>query len=102
MKILYLFTLDYNREIADCEKGAVPTHRLWGYVETTKMGHEPIAVQRRKFFGNNSPSLYSGAFTRRSLRSGNNGMWIAFSRSTKPQLFPCSCSRSCGCSGRLW
>ena len=43
MRILYLFTSDYTREIADCEKGAVPSHRLWGYMETKKMGHEPFA-----------------------------------------------------------
>ncbi|MGA3170987.1 MAG: glycosyltransferase family 4 protein [Chthoniobacteraceae bacterium] len=50
MKILYLFTVDYNKEIADCERGVVPTHRLWGYVETAKMGHEPIACPSPKYF----------------------------------------------------
>lgn len=41
MRILYLFTSDYNKEVADCEEGKVPTHRLWGFVETAKIGHRP-------------------------------------------------------------
>jgi len=50
MKILYLFTFDYNKEIRDCQAGKVPTHRLWGYVETQKMGHEPFACPTPKLF----------------------------------------------------
>ena len=50
MKILYLFTSDYNKEIRDCQSGKVPTHRLWGYVETQKMGHEPFACPTPKIF----------------------------------------------------
>jgi glycosyltransferase involved in cell wall biosynthesis len=50
MKILYLFTADYNKEIRDCQAGKVPTHRLWGYVETQKMGHEPFACPSPKVF----------------------------------------------------
>jgi glycosyltransferase involved in cell wall biosynthesis len=50
MKILYLFTADYNKEIRDCQAGKVPTHRLWGYIETAKMGHEPFACPTPKFF----------------------------------------------------
>jgi glycosyltransferase involved in cell wall biosynthesis len=43
MRILYLFTADYNKEIRDCEAGKVPTHRLWGYIESARMGHRPFA-----------------------------------------------------------
>ena len=50
MKLLYLFAYDYNKEIADCQAGKVPTHRLWGYVETQKMGHEPFACPTPRFF----------------------------------------------------
>jgi glycosyltransferase involved in cell wall biosynthesis len=50
MKILYLFTVDYNKEIRDCQAGKVPTHRLWGYVETEKMGHQVFACPSPKYF----------------------------------------------------
>jgi len=50
MKILYLFAVDYNKEIRDCQAGKVPTHRLWGYVETQKMGHEAFACPTPKIF----------------------------------------------------
>jgi glycosyltransferase involved in cell wall biosynthesis len=50
MKILYLFTVDYNREIRDCQAGKVPTHRLWGYIETARMGHHPYACPSPKYF----------------------------------------------------
>jgi len=50
MKILYLFTADYNKEIRDCESGKVPTHRLWGYIETARMGHEPFACPSPRYF----------------------------------------------------
>lgn len=43
MKLLYLFTSDYNREIADFASGLVPAHRLWGLAEARKMGHDVIA-----------------------------------------------------------
>jgi glycosyltransferase involved in cell wall biosynthesis len=52
MKILYLFPTDYNKEIRDCQSGKVPTHRLWGYIETAKMGHEPFACPTAKFLVN--------------------------------------------------
>src|SRR5579862_3885807 len=42
MRILYLYTSDYTREIRDCEAGDVPSHRAWGYQEVKKMGHEPF------------------------------------------------------------
>jgi glycosyltransferase involved in cell wall biosynthesis len=52
MRILYLFTNDYNKEVRDCEAGKVPTHRLWGYIETRKMGHEPFICPPPKYFTN--------------------------------------------------
>ena len=42
MRILYLYTSDYTREIRDCEAGKVPSHRAWGYLEAKKSGHEPF------------------------------------------------------------
>jgi glycosyltransferase involved in cell wall biosynthesis len=42
MRILYLYTTDYTREIRDCEAGNVPSHRAWGYLEVKKMGHAPF------------------------------------------------------------
>ena len=42
MRILYLYTTDYTREIRDCEAGNVPSHRAWGYLEAKKMGHAPF------------------------------------------------------------
>ena len=50
MKILYLFTVDYNKEIRDCQSGKVPTHRLWGYIEAARMGHEPFACPSPRVF----------------------------------------------------
>jgi glycosyltransferase involved in cell wall biosynthesis len=50
MKLLYLFTADYNKEVRDCRSGKVPAHRLWGYIETEKMGHEPMVCPTPKRF----------------------------------------------------
>jgi glycosyltransferase involved in cell wall biosynthesis len=50
MKILYLFTVDYNKEIRDCQSGKVPTHRLWGYIEAARMGHQPFACPSPRYF----------------------------------------------------
>ncbi|SRR5579862_17217 len=50
MKILYLFPTDWNKEIADGEAGAVPSHRVWGYADVKKMGHEAIVCPTPKFF----------------------------------------------------
>ena len=50
MRILYLFTNDYNKEIRDCEGGKVPSHRLWGYIETARMGHQPFACPTPRYF----------------------------------------------------
>jgi glycosyltransferase involved in cell wall biosynthesis len=46
MRILYLFVVDWSKEVADYDRGAVPSHRLFGFVELKKMGHEPSIVQR--------------------------------------------------------
>jgi len=53
MRILFMFVVDWAKEIADYERGVVPSHRLFGYAELQKMGHQPSLVTRpgwlRKF-----------------------------------------------------
>lgn len=46
MRILFMFVVDWSKEFADYERGAVPSHRLFGYAELKKRGHEPSIVQR--------------------------------------------------------
>lgn len=43
MRFLFLFATDWSKEIADFSRGLVPAHRLFGYVEVRKMGHESYA-----------------------------------------------------------
>jgi glycosyltransferase involved in cell wall biosynthesis len=42
MRILYLFTLDWNHEVEDFGKGIVPAHRLFGFADLQGMGHAPF------------------------------------------------------------
>lgn len=44
MRILYLFTRDWSKEIADYYRGVVPSHRIFGFAELKEMGHEPRNV----------------------------------------------------------
>lgn len=46
MRILFMFVVDWSKEVADYERGAVPSHRLFGIAELKKMGHEPSIVRR--------------------------------------------------------
>ena len=49
MRILFMFVVDWAKELADYERGAVPSHRLFGYAELKKMGHEPFIISRPSF-----------------------------------------------------
>jgi glycosyltransferase involved in cell wall biosynthesis len=42
MRILYLYTKDWSREIADYYRGVVPSHRIFGFAELRDMGHQPV------------------------------------------------------------
>jgi glycosyltransferase involved in cell wall biosynthesis len=46
MRILFLFVVDWSKEIDDCARGVVPKHRVFGYEDLKKMGHEPDIVRR--------------------------------------------------------
>ncbi len=50
MKLLYFFVVDWSREISDYERGLVPSHRLFGYAELRKMGHQPSVAPKLGFF----------------------------------------------------
>ncbi len=50
MRILFLFVVDWSKEVADYARGAVPSHRLFGIAELKKSGHEPTIIQRPGFF----------------------------------------------------
>ena len=50
MRILFLFVADWNREVADYYRGIVPSHRIFGYAELKKMGHEPSVLPRPSWF----------------------------------------------------
>lgn len=54
MRILFLHTKDWTKEVEDYDKGLVPSHRLFGYAEVKAMGHEPAICATskgmRKFF----------------------------------------------------
>lgn len=49
MRILFLFVFDSSNEVADYSRGLVPSHRLFGYAELKKMGHEPLIIERPSF-----------------------------------------------------
>lgn len=49
MRILFLFAYDWNREIADFERGKVPAHRLFGYAEVRKLGAQPSVCPTPRF-----------------------------------------------------
>jgi glycosyltransferase involved in cell wall biosynthesis len=46
MRILFMFVVDWSKEIDDCARGVVPKHRVFGYEDLKKMGHEPSIVRR--------------------------------------------------------
>jgi glycosyltransferase involved in cell wall biosynthesis len=50
MKVLFLYNFDWSKEIADFERGLVPTHRLWGYADVARLGHDAHACPRPKQF----------------------------------------------------
>jgi hypothetical protein len=41
MRILFTFVTDWQKEVADYERGLVPTHRLFGFADLREMGHAP-------------------------------------------------------------
>ena len=51
MRILYFFVVNWAGEVADYRRGVVPAHRLFGYAELEKMGHEPSLCPPPKLFG---------------------------------------------------
>lgn len=50
MQILYLFTLDWNHEVEDFDRGLVPAHRLFGFADLRAMGHSPFLCPTPKVF----------------------------------------------------
>jgi len=50
MRILFLYVVDWSRELANYERGNVPSHRLFGYPEVEKLGHYPSVCPPRPFF----------------------------------------------------
>ncbi|MBC8125873.1 MAG: glycosyltransferase family 4 protein [Gloeobacteraceae cyanobacterium ES-bin-144] len=49
MRVLFAFATDWTKEIADFERGSVPAHRLFGYAEVRKMGHEAYTCSAPAF-----------------------------------------------------
>ncbi len=59
MRILFLYVVDWSREIADFGKGLVPSHRLFGYAELKELGHQAFVCPRpSRFSGMVSKSIY--------------------------------------------
>ncbi len=52
MRILFLFATDWNHEIAAFDRGEVPAHRLFGYAEVNRMGHEAVVCSTPGFARN--------------------------------------------------
>lgn len=50
MRILYMFTLDWNHEVEDFDRGLVPAHRLFGFADLRSMGHTPFLCPTPRFF----------------------------------------------------
>ncbi len=50
MRILYLFTLDWNHEVEDFDRGLVPAHRLFGFADLRAMGHTPFLCPTPRLF----------------------------------------------------
>jgi glycosyltransferase involved in cell wall biosynthesis len=52
MRILFLFTHNWDHEIAKYRDGIVPSHRLWGFADVEKLGHQPAICPKPRWFSN--------------------------------------------------
>ncbi len=50
MRILFAYPFDWSHELADFDRGLVPSHRLFGYAEVKKMGLRPSICQKPRVF----------------------------------------------------
>ena len=41
MRLLFLYNCNWEKEIADYARGMVPSHRLFGFAEAARFGHQP-------------------------------------------------------------
>ncbi len=51
MRILFTFVTDWQKEVADYERGLVPAHRLFGFADLREMGHAPRLCPRPRWLG---------------------------------------------------
>ncbi len=79
MRILFLFAMDWSKEIVDYERGLVPSHRNFGYVEVKKMGHEPIACRR--------PAPLRTLLSRPPLWRVYQALWAALQQRSADAIF---------------
>jgi glycosyltransferase involved in cell wall biosynthesis len=55
MRILFAFVHNWAKEVADYERGLVPSHRLFGYADLKKAGHSPRLCPMPRVF----PKVFS-------------------------------------------